>query len=426
MARIYTARYLLPVATPPVEGGALLVVDGRIAAVGTLDEMLARAAGAEVTDFGDSVLLPPLVNAHTHLELTDFPAWLAAGEGHLPTGDFVDWLLRVILVKRRQPAEAFPPSIRRGLRLCLEAGTGAIGDILSVQSAVTAFLRTPLMGTVYAELLGPDPQLFRQQLERVAPFLSRRPAVHLRAGLSPHSPYTLGKRTLVMTADALELRGCPASIHAAESVAESRLVRSGDGALAERIYPLAGWEKWLDGGNGQSVTAFLESCGLLRPGLLLVHGVQVDEQDVECIRRHGCGVVLCPRSNERLGVGRAPAGLYRRAGVPLALGTDSLASCDSLSVWDELAAAARVHGSELEPEVLLRLATAGGAGLLGLEREMGTLEAGRGAHFQVVTPSAKIVDPGQLVPALVEDGDRVRVRQLVLHGRSWLPAEGGN
>ncbi|TYO99639.1 cytosine/adenosine deaminase-related metal-dependent hydrolase [Geothermobacter ehrlichii] len=422
MAHIYTARYLVPVASPPVEGGALLVEGERIAAVGRFDEIVAQTAGAEVVDFGESVLLPPMANAHTHLELTDLPVWMEAGEGHLPEGGFVDWLLRVIIVKRQQPADVFPTSIRRGLDLCLEAGTGVIGDILSVTSAVDAYLHTPLLGTVFAELLGQEPQLFRQQLERTSSFLARRPAQHLNTGLSPHSPYTLGCRTLELAADSIAQHGCPASIHAAESAAESRLVRSGDGELAERIYPLAGWEDYLDGGCGLSVIAWLESCGLLRPGLLLVHGVQVDKEDVARIRRHGCGVVLCPRSNERLGVGRAPVDLYRQAGIPLALGTDSLASCDSLSVWDEMAATARIYGRELAPAEILHMATAGGAGMLGLDRVAGTLEPGKGAHFQVVA-APDGTGSRDLVAALVCDGERVRVRQLYLHGKARLQPE---
>jgi cytosine/adenosine deaminase-related metal-dependent hydrolase len=112
--------------------------------------------------------------------------------------------------------------------------------------------------------------------------------------------------------------------------------------------------------------------------------VQVDADDAACIAGSGATVVLCPRSNAHLGVGTAPAGLYKKAGVPLALGTDSLASNASLSLWDELAFARTVY-PEFSPRELLSIATCGGARALGLASEMGELTVGSGAHLQVLT-----------------------------------------
>jgi cytosine/adenosine deaminase-related metal-dependent hydrolase len=130
--------------------------------------------------------------------------------------------------------------------------------------------------------------------------------------------------------------------------------------------------------------AWLATHGALSPQTLLIHGVQVDAADVARIASSGASVVLCPRSNAHLGVGIAPVGLYKAAGVPLALGTDSLASNDSLSLWDELAFARSVY-PEFSPRELLHIATCGGAQVLGLAHEMGQLTAGSGAHLQVLT-----------------------------------------
>jgi aminodeoxyfutalosine deaminase len=142
---------------------------------------------------------------------------------------------------------------------------------------------------------------------------------------------------------------------------------------------------------------------------------------VALIAASGAAVVLCPRSNARLGVGHAPAGLYHRAGVPLALGTDSLASNDSLSLWDELGAAARAYAGQLSPAELLAIATLGGARALGLQGEMGALTPGWGCHFQVVEGRGAPPDITQLAEYLCREGHRAALRSLVLSGSEALP-----
>ncbi len=130
-------------------------------------------------------------------------------------------------------------------------------------------------------------------------------------------------------------------------------------------------------------------------------------------------MVLCPRSNDRLGVGMAPLSLYRREGVPLALGTDSRASSDSLSVWDEIAFARSFFGDEVSPEELLAMATVNGARALGLEREMGELRAGLGAHFQVLCPK-RLPPLAELGEFLCAPGRTAEVAALFLEGRDVL------
>jgi len=208
-------------------------------------------------------------------------------------------------------------------------------------------------------------------------------------------------------------------LHAAESSEEVTLIRDAAGPLAEILYPLAGWE--LPPPQHCSPIAYLAKRGALTAGLLLVHGVQVSAADVKAIAASGCGMVLCPRSNARHGVGTAPAALYRQHGVPLALGTDSLASNDSLSLWDELAAARRAYPA-FSPTELLHMATASGAALLGLQGEMGTLTPGAGAHFQMLQP--RTLPPlSDLAEFLTSPGRNDEVNALWLDGDEVLAKE---
>jgi cytosine/adenosine deaminase-related metal-dependent hydrolase len=180
----------------------------------------------------------------------------------------------------------------------------------------------------------------------------------------------------------------PLTLHFAESPAECRFLESSTGPLAEQLYPFVGWDKHLPPPGGARPAAWLDALGGLGEGTLLVHGVQVTAAEVDLLARRRATVVLCPRSNRQLKVGLAPAALYRAAGVRLALGTDSLASSPTLSVWHELAAARLLYGAVLTPGDLLAMATFNGALALGLEGEMGHLQPGWGGHFLVVRPAA--------------------------------------
>ncbi len=389
---LYLARYLLPISAPPIEDGALLVDNGRIAAVGRRAQFLAQFSG-QVIDFGDAVLLPTMVNAHTHLELTHFPRWAArSGELEKPA-TFVDWLLQLIRVKRGLLPADLTASIGDGLRQCLQCGTGAVGDILSRLIFPPSYDESFLYGRVFLELLGLDPVVWGGFLDRAVALLSGDHFGNLQSGLAPHAPYSLSQQAMTSIFAAARRQNWSLTTHFAESLEESRLLHDAAGELLQRLYPAVGWQNRQPQAQGCSPTVYLDRVGGLMPQNLLVHGVQVSAEDARLLAERSVTVVLCPRSNARLGVGTAPVALYRAAGVKLALGTDSLASNDSLSMWDELVAARRYYGAHLSPVELLAMATRNGAEALGLKSEMGVLQAGCGAHFQVLP----LQDPPPLV-----------------------------
>lgn len=416
---LFSAAYLLPMDGPVVEDAALLVRGDRILAVGRRSDLETSAPEAKRITSATGILLPPLVNAHTHLELTHFPVWRRQAGGTPEPDDFIGWIEQLVGLKRGQGEEELARSLRSGLDLCLRSGTGAVGDILSRPGLLGAYGNSPLLGRVYHELLGVDPVAMEERLAEVAGALNSTLGC-LQAGISPHAPYTLSPEVLELVLGFVRRHHLATSIHLAESPAESAFFREGRGPIAERLYPLAGWQDRLPPVAGLSPVAYLRQRGGLQRDTLVVHGVQVGEEDAATMAEAGVTVVVCPRSNEKLGVGLPPVERYHRLGIPLALGTDSLASNDSLSVWDELAFAGSRFSAVLEPRDLLRMATLNGAEALGLEREMGSLTAGKGAHFQVVelahTPSVT-----QLEEALCTAGPALRVRQLVLSGKQVLP-----
>lgn len=415
MKILFRARYLLPIGAHPIEDGALLVEGDRILAIGRYRQLAATHSGVAAVDFGDAVLLPPLVNAHTHLELTAFPDWAVfAGEAAEPA-DFVDWILRLVRVRRTVGEAAVSASLFEGIWKSLAAGTGAVGDILTSLSAAQVYRHSPLRGRIFCEVLGVDAQAVAARLAEISRCLGCPPAPGLHWGLSPHAPYTLNAATFDQVAALARACRLPLAMHWAETADEIDFLIRGTGSL-ERLYAAAGWPA-----PAKPLSVQIHSAKMAGRGGLLIHGVHVDADGVDEIARAGLGVILCPRSNRRFGEERAPVARYRSSGVPLALGTDSLASSPSLSVWEELAFARHWFAGALDPADWLEIATAAGAALLGLDGQMGRLAAGYGANFQAVAVPAGAT-PATLAEALCAGDGGVRVRALFLGGENVLPA----
>jgi cytosine/adenosine deaminase-related metal-dependent hydrolase len=416
---IFRARYLLPIVGPCIENGALRVRDGRIVDVGAAGSIIGQGEAGNVVDFGDAVILPPMANAHTHLELTHVPYWDAfAGEREYAS--FTDWLFRLIGVLRGVPQEEFNYSLSDGIRRLIRCGTGAVGDIVSRIFTRQCYDNCPLRGRLFLEALGTDAELNRQTLDILREILVDNAPGAMAYGLAPHSIYSLTLEFLQQLSRLALQLGLSQSIHVAESPEETTLVRDGGGPFAERLYPQVGWGGRIPPPRGLSPVGLLTQHDILRPGDLLVHGVQVSSHDIDTIAGRGVYVVLCPRSNHRIGIGKAPVAGYRAAGVPLVLGTDSMASCDSLSLWDEVAFARQCFGDDLDPDTLLGMATYQGARALGLAGEMGALAPGYGAHFQVLQPP-HLPRAEQLGDFLCSSGRTDDVKALYLDGKPCNP-----
>lgn len=380
---IASASWLLSPEAPPCAGGAMLVRHGRIAAKGTLDE-LRRMYNVPVVDHPGCAILPGFVNAHTHLELTHFPSWRLRNHVEYHPHRFVDWIIQLIKVKRGLKPEEMQASVREGIRMCLESGTTAVGEIVTAR-ALTGVLQDSLLGgRMYLELVGQDPGRFQASLHEAVELARACAPETFRAGLSPHATYTIGEENLPLIRDAALAADVPLAIHCSESSEETDFIFDSSGQLAETFYPFVGWERYLTPPRRCSSTELLDRAGLLTDRTLLIHCVQITRADAETLKKRRVSVALCPRSNERLAVGRAPVALLRKLDIPLALGTDSLASNDSLSLWDEIRFALDSFAADLSPADLFRMVTSGGAAALGIDRDHGSLEVGKRADFQVV------------------------------------------
>ena len=377
-ARRLAARWVLPVSAPAIECGAVLLdPEGRIAAAGP-DTRVPRPAGVPEERFEDAVLLPGLVNVHTHLELTGFDF------GGPPEADFRSWIGRVRATKEHRSAEAFAAAARRGVADCWAGGVTTIADTGDSGSVIEALAELGGSGVAYHEVFGPHPAQaeeslagLRRRLEELGRFAGGR----VRLGVSPHAPYTVSGPLYGATAACARAAGLPIAVHLAESPGESELVLRGTGPFAatwrERGIPLPP-------APGCSPVEWLDRHGVLGESTLCIHVVQADEADLALLARRASAVAHCPLSNAAHRHGTAPLARFLAHGLRVGLGTDSVLSVGALDLLAEASAARRLGG--LAAEAALALATLGGARALGLEREIGSLEPGKWGDCVVIRP----------------------------------------
>ena len=404
---IIAASYLYNPGRPPIAGGAVAIRNGRIAAVGSLAQLRTDFV-ATVEEFPGCVLFPGMVNAHTHLELTHFPAWKVRKSLDYAPRTYVDWVIQVIKLRRGLSREEVEHSIAEGARISLEAGTTTLGEILTDFSILPRYQELMLCGRVFLEAIGQAPEFCLDRSFALQQALDTFDDGLLCPGVSPHAPHTLSEQFMREIVQLAAGRDLPLMIHLAESPEEVDFCFDTTGRIADTLYPFAGWEPYLPSPRHMSPVALLDSLGVLTPRTTVVHAVHVTPADISCLRERGVAIVLCPRSNDRLAVGKAPLMLLKGSGIPLALGTDSLASNDSLSVWDELRFLYERFPRLFSPEELLTIATLGGARALHLQEQAGSLERGKMANLQIIRIPPMTTD-NHLPNALVEHGELVAV-----------------
>lgn len=384
---LYRARWLLPVVTPPLRDGELLVDDaGRIAAVAPSGALNLPEA-VEVHDLGDAILLPGLVNVHAHPELAMF-------RGALEDLPFHDWILRLVSAKRKVlTPDDNAAAARWTLVEAIRGGITTIGATDASGAVVTAMVEAGVRGIVYQEVFGPDPSEHETALDRLQEdlrLLLPQATDLVRIGVSPHAPYTVSDPLYVAAARLARTEGFPMAAHIAESRAERDLVVSGEGdfapGLRARGIPTPR--------RGRTPVDLLDRLGVLEAKPLLIHCVDLDWRDIERIAATGCPVAHCPAANAKLGHGIAPVRRLKEAGVLIGLGTDSVGSNNRLDVLEEarisclLQRASEARPDLLPPEELLRLCTIDGARALGLDGRIGTLEPGKEADLCAVSIQA--------------------------------------
>jgi len=359
MTTIYSARWVLSSSASAIENGAVAIEGQRVAAVGPRTEIVERFPGFQIESLGDAVILPGLVNTHTHLELTALRGYLENEEK-----DFFAWLRKLTIARlERMTPDDIRVSATWGACEAVRAGITCVADASdSALLSMQALREVGLRGVVYQESFGPDARLARENFEKLKAKLEELRALEnelVRAGVSPHAPYTVCAPQLEMIAELAQAQGLPVMMHAAESAAEDLLLREGCGVFAEGLAKRSiDWQT-----PGVSTIQYLKQGGILETRPLLAHCIRVDDDDIQVLRDTGSTVAHCPKSNAKLGHGRAPLAKFIQAGVAVGLGSDSVASNNSCDILEEARFAtllSRAAGEHVSATEALEAATNGG------------------------------------------------------------------
>ena len=384
----FHAAWIVPVAMPPIRNGWVDVAEGRVVAVGSSGEMAERSGGTSTTvvDLGRVALMPGLVNAHTHLELSALRGAVP------PAASMPQWVRRLLRARESARHDDVGSAIGAALDEVHRTGTALVGDVSNTLASIDLLTRSRLGGIVSYELIkfnADDPvQLVTDALARIDTN-SNDHAVRMTLGA--HAPYSVGPALFREIARALDARALPpASVHVGESAEEVRFLRDGGGPWQGLLHELGAWDtRWQPPGCGP--VEYLRRVGWLDRPTLAVHGVQCTREELALLAEARATLVTCPRSNEWTGAGTPPVQDFYASGGRIAIGTDSLASVPDLNMFAEIAAVRRL--APLVPaRRVLESATRVGAQALGFGETHGTIEAGRAATIIVVFVPAAITD----------------------------------
>jgi cytosine/adenosine deaminase-related metal-dependent hydrolase len=371
----YRAAWILPIAGRPIAGGVVSVDRDVIAGVGEYE-------GGAVEDLGGVAILPGLVNAHTHLELS----WM---RGQVPPNvSMPAWAGSLMALRRGVSPDPEAPIVD-AIHEARRSGSCLVGDVTNTFAAYEPLLDSMLSAAVFRELIGfsaADPDaLVRLTQDRIA---ALTPAAWLRPAMAAHAPYSVSPG--LMRAIARWNVSRPCSVHLGESAQEVEFLRDGTGEWRALLERLDAWNPdWTPPRCGP--VEYLDRLGLVNDRLLAVHGVQFTTVELERLASTGATVVACPRSNRWTGAGEPPIGRFYASGVRVAIGTDSLASVEDLNIFAEMAEVRR-----LAPHVpaarILESATLSGAEALGFGSELGSLAPGKRAELLAVRLPAGCTD----------------------------------
>ena len=370
------ARWVVPMDRAPIADGGVVIQSGRILAIGKADGLQKQFPDAQSIDYRNCTLVPGLINAHTHLELSSLKC-------KAPAGQFIDWLARLVpspSVPLDQQAGAIAAATRTGIQQCLRFGVTTVGDISRFCSITRGILReSPLRAVSFGEVLamGQRRGLLEERLAKAADRSLETES--LRTGITPHAPYSIESHGYQRCLAVAQSMGLPLTTHLAETPDEATFLSDHRGPFRELWERIGGWDSQVTRFKGGPIR-YADQLGLLDYPTLLAHVNYCDDDELAILARGKASVVYCPRTHAYFG---HPPHRWRdmlAAGINVAVGSDSCASSPDLNLVDDLRLLHEL-ATDVAPEILWEMATIRAAKSLGLQYETGSLTPGKSADL---------------------------------------------
>ena len=371
---LYRARLLEPVVEAPVEDGAVITAEGRVLEAGPYHLVKKGFLGPE-TDLGEVVLMPALVNVHTHLELSALKWRLT------PTGSFVGWVKSLLRARGEIAPEEHLKATEAAVKALWREGTGLVGDHGNTGLSVSFLREAPFESVFFREVID-----FKGKSSLKEYLRENLGEGRVTFSLAPHAPYTVSPLLMQAIKGWTRRYRLPFSLHVAESPEEVEFLETGGGPIRELLEERGQWPASFVP-PGKRPVFYLDHLGVLDEETICVHLSQATEEELALLARRGAKPCLCLRSNTFLGVGVPKVSLMLELGLKPSLGTDSLASNDRLSVFAEMATVFRFF-PEIPPEIILKMGTLWGAQAL-KKKALGHLAPGARADLLIIPYAGK-------------------------------------
>ncbi|KKL94058.1 hypothetical protein LCGC14_1868480 [marine sediment metagenome] len=369
------SKYLLTEPDTVIDNGAVLIDDGKIKFAGRFTD-INKHDSHRIVDLGNSAIVPGLINTHTHLELTHLHNRISYN------GDFTDWIKQIIIAKEPWTEHEYVSSIRDGITRSLEAGTTTIADINRNGPALDVLTKSKIRKILFYEIIDFNPDSAESTIDNYKREINCIGNDRLLSlGIYPHTPYTVSKELYKRCKRVSEELGIHIATHVSETNDEIEFLTRGTGKIISLLKDRDMLNNWSY--PGLRPIEYLSNMGFLKSECILVHCNYITEEEIDVIRMSGSSIVFCPRSHKFLGHKNHPFCKFIEHGINVALGTDSLASNDSLSILDEMKYLYEKH-KDVRPQDILHMGTAAGAIALRMKDKIGRLKPGFDADITAI------------------------------------------
>lgn len=419
--KILSAKYLLTMSSDPLVDGAVAIEGDEIVDVGREEYLLKRYPNAQHEYYPECVIMPGLINCHTHLDMSlhqNFENDPVRNQNSQV--NFVDWLLGCIRYKKLVTSAQQAQAVDWAVEQCIQNGTTCVADMSTYEGIVPLLEQKHLRAVLFPEVMsvGTDAakDLFESAMAIIEKYLDCDSDL-VSVGAGPYSPYMLSRNLLRIMSQYSRSSCIPLMTHVAESFSEMEFFHNSTGDIATKLFPCIGWDE-LPPEHQKTPVQHLSQIGFLDAAPLLVGCTQVSPKDLDHVAQSGSKIVLTPRSHMNLQQGKAPFKDINDRRILTVLGTDGIPSVETLSLWDEMRAFVKQHADavHLSGFDVLSMVTSHAAKALGLEEEVGIIEKGRKADI-ILIDTTTIPSNDDFFMSLVQGVTSYHIKTVIIGGQ---------